>query len=206
MDKRLKQMLDELAQGRSLDELAGPPSTDAELRAAYGDAPFEAAAGAALAPLPSELDEYRREVFEEVIMHFVTHHCFDICKLDDIATAVRQAEGLEPLTWPDKTPLQEALRPVLGVLHCAHYDKMKPAVRQGLPAAIFAYTGLNEATGTALLGSDRWFRVAKAFEDFAAPPTLTVADSTSEAVEADTARPTQRHGVRAYLSNLMGRR
>lgn len=204
MDKRLKQMLDELAHGRSLDELPGPPSTDAEIRAAYGDAPFEAAAGATLAPLPADLDEYRREVFEGAIMHFVRHHYFDICKLDDIATAVRQAEGLEPLTWPDKTPLQEALRPVLGVLHCAHYDKMNPVVRQGLPAAIFAYTGLNEASGTALLGSDRWNRVAKAFEDFAALPPPTAGESVSETATADTDQPTQRRGAWAYLSNLIG--
>ncbi|AOZ11182.1 hypothetical protein BKK80_35100 (plasmid) [Cupriavidus malaysiensis] len=144
--------------------------------------PVDVATPTVAEPQPStELLAYRAQVLEFALVRFVTGSTFDAFPLDDTALAVGGALGrdCEP---HKKTPAQLAIGPALQTLQFRRFDEMPASVRQGLPAAILEYIGVDATSGTALLGESAWLRVAAAYEALAATPSRSVPEGLRLAV------------------------
>ncbi|MFP3709705.1 hypothetical protein SB783_37460 [Paraburkholderia sp. SIMBA_009] len=161
MDKGVKRLLDSLG---ALDRREFEQVPFDELDAAPTDS--DTVCGAA----PSDaLLRYRDAIIEQSLVGMLQGDRFDICPLDHLAEAIEQSLGRPKRAWPNKTAAQTAIEPALRVLHCKSFDAMSPIVREGLPATLLEYFGLDDASGVELLGEDAWARVAKGYRDFAMP-------------------------------------
>lgn len=197
-----------------------PAESDADLSAferaqrvsrALSDAPEDQTAaddsGKVEGPQPTDdLLRFRDQVIEESLIRFVTGNYFDICPLDRTADAIDVRLNRPSRSYGDKTPVQAAIEPALRALHCQHYDKMSAAVRAGLPGALLAYFGLDDASGEEMLGPEAWARVASAYKALAAPSAELVDEAAPGlSVELTREHVTQRPGVvRRMVAWLFG--
>lgn len=121
-------------------------------------------------PQPTDdLLSFRDLVIEEALISFVSGKYFNIFQLDRTADAIDARLGRPSRNYGEKTPVRAAIEPALNALHCVDFDKMSASLRAGLPNALLAHFGLDEASGEAMLGQEGWARVASAYQAFAAP-------------------------------------
>lgn len=71
----------------------------------------------------ASLPETRRLVVTQALDQLFTNRFFDICELDSVLKIVGKRKGVEAYN-------------LLRALHCVHYDKMNPALRDRIPQLV----------------------------------------------------------------------
>lgn len=157
-------------------------------------------------PSPEATDTlltWERTVLTEQLLAILSDDWFNICTLDKLEPAIHffslSTHPHKPLNAP-----KTAAYVSLSTLHCDRFDKMSPAIKSGIPQAIFTHLGLNETNGPTILGNEGWDRVKKAYKEFetnAVSDTKSVIGSGS--VNTKSARPQSNFPFRIGILNIV---
>lgn len=79
---------------------------------------------------------------------------FNICHLNQLRSGLNDCR--EALNLPIPQDSEQISYGVLHALHCVHFSEMTSPVRMGIQSAVQDVLGLDEVTGVALFGQDRW--------------------------------------------------
>lgn len=79
---------------------------------------------------------------------------FNICHLDHLRSGLRDCR--QALNLPMSQDSEQVNYGVLRALHCVNFAEMSSPVRMGIQSAVQGALGLDQETGVALFGQDRW--------------------------------------------------
>ncbi|MBN0172547.1 hypothetical protein JTL52_17915 [Pseudomonas aeruginosa] len=87
---------------------------------------------------------------------------FNICHLDQLRSGLSDCR--QALNLPVSQDSEQVNYGVLRALHCVHFAEMSSPVRMGIQSAVQGVLGLDQETGVALFGQDRWLEANQLLE------------------------------------------